>query len=137
MAIKAGIRSHYRKVFTDLLDRMDNHGKAACVISNGFWYYNVYKNAKEHLIESGCIDKIIFLQGNSSILLIDKEREWNSKIKLVDVHDIQVYLEDLQNCISDSSRNYLLDIEKLKEDDYRLDLADALRIKHRPLLKRA
>lgn len=136
MAIKASIRSHYRKVFTDLLDRMDNHGKAACIISNGFWHYNVYKNAKEHLIESGYIDKIIFLQGNRSILLIDKGKEWNSKIKLVDVHDIPVCIEDLQNCISDRSRNYLLDIERLKEDDYRLDLADALRIKHRPIAKK-
>lgn len=129
MAIKASIRSHYQKVFTDLLDRMDNHGMAACIISNGFWHYNVYKKAKEHLIESGCIDKIIFLQGNRSILLMDKGKEWGSRIKLVDVHDIPVDLEGLQNSISDSSRNYLLDIERLKEDDYRLDLADTLRIK--------
>lgn len=136
MAIKAGIRYHYRKVFIDLLDRMDNHGKAACIILNGFWHYKVYKKAKEHLIESGCIDKIIFLQGNRSILLIDKGKEWGSRIKIVDAHDISVYLESLQSCISDSSRNYLLDIEKLKEDDYRLDLADALRIKHRPIAKK-
>lgn len=104
MAIKASIRSHYRKVFTDLLDRMDNHGKAVCIISNGFWHYNVYKKAKEHIIESGYIDKIIFLQGNRSILLIDKGKEWSNKIKLVDIHDIPLCLEDLQNCLTDSSR---------------------------------
>lgn len=119
-----------------MLDRMDNHGKAAYIISNGFWHYNVYKKVKEHLIESGCIDKIIFFQGNRSILLIDKGKEWGSRIKLVGVHDISVCFEDLQSCISDSSRNYLLDIERLKEDDYRLDLANALRIKHRPIAKK-
>ena len=135
-AIKATIRSDYRKVFTDLLDCMDNHGKAVCIISNGFWHYNVYKKTKEHLIESGCIDKIIFLQGNRSILLMDKGKERSSKIRLVDVHDIPVNLRDLQYYISDSSRNYLLDIERLKEDDYRLDLADALRKKHRPIAKK-
>ena len=69
-------------------------------------------------------------------LTIDKGKEWGSRIKLVGVHDISVCFEDLQSCISDSSRNYLLDIERLKEDDYRLDLANALRIKHRPIAKK-
>lgn len=131
-AIKADKRSDYKKVFIDLLDRMEEKGKAACIVSNGFWHYNVYKDTKEHLIKSGYIDRILLLSGNKSVLLIDKERKWSSMVRLVDLHDIPLNLADLQRYIRNSSRIYMFDTDKLKENNYRLDLSDELRKRHRP-----
>ena len=131
-AIKADKRSDYKKVFIDLLDLMEDKGKAACVVSNGFWHYNVYKDTKEHLIKSGYIDRILLLSGNKSVLLIDKEKKWSSMVRLVDLHDISLNHADLQRYMRNSSRIYMFDTDKLKENNYRLDLSDELRKRHRP-----
>lgn len=130
-AIKADKRADYRKVFIDLLNLMQDKGKAACIISNGFWHYNVYKDTKEHLIKSGYVDRILLLPDNKSLLLIDKEKKWSSMVRLVDVHDIQLNLADLQRYMRNSSRIYTFDADKLKENNYRLDLSDELRKRHR------
>ena len=131
-AITARKRTDYKKVFVDLLDLLKNKGKAACIISNGFWYYNVYKETKEQLFKSGYVDRVVILSSNKSLLLIDKARKWSSMVRLVDMHDIQIKLPDLQKYIRYSSRIYTFDTDKLKEKDYRLDLAEEFRKKYRP-----
>ena len=131
-AIRASKRSDYKKIFIDLLDLLEDKGKAACIVSNGFWYYDVYKDTKEHLIKSGYIDRILLLPKNKSLLLIDKDKKWNSMVRLVDVHDISLNLTNLQRYIRNSSRIYIFDADKLKENNYRLDLSDKLRKKHHP-----
>lgn len=108
----------YKRVFGDYLNRLPEHGKAVCVISNEFWQSPDSYDIRKNIIESGLVDRILYLSEGWSIAFLDKKHSHKDSVKLINARYSRMTVKDLENILNNELAANDISLSQIQQADY-------------------
>lgn len=110
----------YKRVFGDYLNKLPDHGKAACVISNEFWKAPDSYDIRKNIIESDLVDRILYLSEGWSIAFLDKKHSHKDSIKLINARYSRMTVKDLMNILNNELAANDIPLSQIRQADYNI-----------------
>lgn len=132
--ITDSIASEYNKIFNHYIPSMPIHGKAACVVSDAFLKFGIrYDRYKKPLFDNDWVERILFVDNGMSVIFINKQKKQKGVVEIIDrVADNNMDVSDLLDGIKEGKKTYVITIQEIIEQNYRLDIMDLVREKNKP-----
>lgn len=110
----------YKRVFGDYLNRLPEHGKAACVISNEFWQSPDSYDIRKNIIESDLVDRILYLSEGWSITFLDKKHSHKGSVKLINARYSRMTVKALENILNNELAANDIPLSLIRQAGYRI-----------------
>ena len=123
------ITDEYNWIFNHYITSIPESGKAACLVSDSFWNYHIrLVRYKRPMFDNDWVEKIIFLDNRMNIVIINKQKEKKGSVEIYDrVLDSNLDASELLNSIKEKKQCYILSNQEIKDNGYKIDIADIIR----------
>lgn len=133
--ITLSIVSEYNNVFNHYIPSMSEKGKAACVVADSFWFYQIrYSRFKMTIFNNDWVERIVFLDSQMSIVFLDKQKEQKGVVEIVDrMMDDNLDVDELYKSILEKKKTYVIETSDIIRNNYRIDIKDIIRKERMPV----
>lgn len=127
--ITFSIVSEYNYVFNHYIPSMSEKGKAACVVADSFWFYQIrYDRFKATMFNNDWVERIVFLDSQMSIVFLNKQKEQKGIVEIVDcMTEENLDVDELCKSILDKKKTYVIETSDIIRKNYRVDIKDIIR----------
>lgn len=127
--IKDTIRYDYQMVFNHYIKIMPEYGRAACIVPERFWNYKIRNEKyKKMLFDNDWVEKIIFLDNQMTIVILNKKKEHKGLVEVYDrVLDDSSDALELLNSIKGKKKLFVLNNREIIENGYKVNIMDIVR----------